>query len=88
MNRDGVSYLDLADAYARGDSANAVNASWGPAYSWVLAVESATVAHRRETADGTSEVPKPPRQPRQAPRMWQELEGRAFSEISCRRTTP
>jgi len=38
MNPDGVSYLDVADAYLRGDWKMAVNAMWSPLYSWFLAV--------------------------------------------------
>ena len=33
---DGVSYLDIGDAYFRGDWAAAVNAYWSPMYSWWL----------------------------------------------------
>jgi hypothetical protein len=36
MNPDGISYLDLADAYLRGDFHAALNAYWSPAYSWLL----------------------------------------------------
>jgi len=36
MNPDGVSYLDIAQAYARGDWQGAVNAYWSPLYSWLL----------------------------------------------------
>jgi len=36
MNQDGVSYLDIADAYWRGDWHNAINAYWSPLYSWIL----------------------------------------------------
>jgi hypothetical protein len=36
LNVDGVSYLDVADAYLRGDAA-AVNGHWSPLYSWILA---------------------------------------------------
>ena len=36
MNPDGISYLDIADAYMRGDRATAVNAVWSPLYSWIL----------------------------------------------------
>jgi hypothetical protein len=36
MNADGISYLDIGDAYMRGDWQNAVNAVWSPMYSWVL----------------------------------------------------
>jgi hypothetical protein len=34
---DLVSYLDTADAYARGDWAAAINGYWNPLYSWLLA---------------------------------------------------
>lgn len=37
MNPDGVSYLDIADAYLRGDWQQAVNSYWGPLYSWLIA---------------------------------------------------
>ncbi len=36
MGADGMSYLDIADAYIRGDWENAVNATWSPLYSWLL----------------------------------------------------
>ncbi|MGH9941197.1 MAG: hypothetical protein ACRD9R_02430 [Pyrinomonadaceae bacterium] len=36
MNLDGISYLDMGDAYLRGDWAMAVNAYWSPLYSWLL----------------------------------------------------
>ncbi len=36
MNADGISYLDLGDAWARGDWTGAVNAYWSPMYSWLL----------------------------------------------------
>lgn len=36
MNPDGVSYLDIGDAYFRGDFSTAINAYWSPFYSWVL----------------------------------------------------
>lgn len=35
---DGISYLDIAWAYARGDWSHAINAYWGPLFSWILAV--------------------------------------------------
>ena len=43
-NPAGIAYLDIADAYRRGDLANAVNAYWSPLYSWLLAL--ATLALR------------------------------------------
>lgn len=36
MNADGIVYLDIGDAYLRGDWANAINPVWSPLYSWVL----------------------------------------------------
>jgi hypothetical protein len=36
MNPDGVSYLDIGDAYWRHDWHNAINAYWSPLYSWIL----------------------------------------------------
>ena len=36
MNPDGISYLDMGDAYLRGDWDMAVNAYWSPLYSWLL----------------------------------------------------
>ncbi len=38
MNPDGVSYLDMADAYLRGDWGMAINAQWSPMYSWLLSL--------------------------------------------------
>lgn len=36
MNADGIAYLDIGDAYFRGDWATAVNPVWSPLYSWIL----------------------------------------------------
>jgi hypothetical protein len=36
MNPDGISYLDMGDAYLRGDWSTALNAQWSPLYSWLL----------------------------------------------------
>ena len=36
MNPDGISYLDMGDAYLRGDWHMAINAYWSPLYSWIL----------------------------------------------------
>ena len=36
MYPDGISYLDVGDAYWRGDWHNAINAYWSPLYSWIL----------------------------------------------------
>jgi 4-amino-4-deoxy-L-arabinose transferase-like glycosyltransferase len=35
---DGISYLDMADAYVRGDWRAALNGVWSPLYSWLLAL--------------------------------------------------
>jgi len=36
VSPDGISYLDMGDAYLRGDWQMAVNAYWSPLYSWLL----------------------------------------------------
>ncbi len=36
MNADGISYLDIGDAYIRGDWHSAINSIWSPMYSWIL----------------------------------------------------
>jgi hypothetical protein len=36
MGPDGISYLDIGDAYFRGDWNMALNAYWSPFYSWLL----------------------------------------------------
>ena len=38
MNEDGISYLDLGDAYFNGDWSAVVNGIWSPAYAWVIAL--------------------------------------------------
>ncbi len=38
MNPDGISYLDLGDAFAKHDWAHAVNAWWSPGYPWILGI--------------------------------------------------
>ncbi len=38
MNPDGISYLDMGDAYFRGDWKMAINAYWSPLYSWIVAL--------------------------------------------------
>ena len=36
INPDGISYLDMGDAFWRGDWHTAINAYWSPLYSWIL----------------------------------------------------
>jgi len=36
MNPDGMCYLDMAEAYLRGDWDMAINGHWSPLYSWLL----------------------------------------------------
>jgi hypothetical protein len=36
MGADGIAYLDMGDAYWRGDWHMAINALWSPLYSWLL----------------------------------------------------
>jgi hypothetical protein len=43
MNPDGVSYLDIAGACARGDLAASLNPYWSPLYPWLLAGALAVV---------------------------------------------
>src|SRR3989442_15560396 len=38
MNPDGVSYLDMGDAFVRRDWVNALNAYWSPLYGWLLGI--------------------------------------------------
>jgi hypothetical protein len=42
-NPDGVSYLDVADAYREGRWGDAPNGYWSPLYSWLLAGAAAVV---------------------------------------------
>jgi len=35
---DGISYIEIASAYAHGDWPNAINSYWSPLYSWILAL--------------------------------------------------
>lgn len=35
-SEDAVSYLDIGDAYLKGDWGSAINAYWSPLYSWLL----------------------------------------------------
>jgi len=37
MGPDGVSYVSIAEKYAAGNLTDAVNAYWGPLYSWLMA---------------------------------------------------
>lgn len=36
MNPDGISYLDIGDAFTRPDWYHAINAIWSPLYGWLL----------------------------------------------------
>ncbi|MBE9225699.1 hypothetical protein IQ264_09720 [Phormidium sp. LEGE 05292] len=36
FSEDGLSYIDIADAYLRGDWQAAINGNWSPLYSWIL----------------------------------------------------
>jgi hypothetical protein len=45
----GVSYLDMGDAYFRGDWVTAINAFWSPLYSWLLGLAMYLVRPSRET---------------------------------------
>jgi hypothetical protein len=43
MNSDGISYLDIGDAYFRGDWTNAINPVWSPLYSWILGLANLVI---------------------------------------------
>lgn len=43
MNPDGIAYLDIADAYMRGDFQHAINTVWSPLYSLLLGPAVAAV---------------------------------------------
>lgn len=43
MNADGISYLDMADAFLRGDWTMAVSTVWSPLYAWLVAFGSAVL---------------------------------------------
>jgi hypothetical protein len=36
VDADGINYLDMGDAYIRGDGHMAINALWSPFYAWLL----------------------------------------------------
>jgi hypothetical protein len=36
MNPDGIAYLDMGDAYLRGDWSTALRSHWSPLYAWLL----------------------------------------------------
>ncbi|MFB2833906.1 glycosyltransferase family 39 protein [Floridanema evergladense] len=36
FSEDSISYIDVADAYLRGDWQAAINGNWSPLYSWIL----------------------------------------------------
>jgi len=38
MAFDGINYLDMGDAYLRGDWHTAINGYWNPLYSWILGI--------------------------------------------------
>ncbi len=38
MAYDGTSYLDMGDAYMRGDWHTAINGYWNPLYAWILGI--------------------------------------------------
>jgi hypothetical protein len=39
MGNDGVPYLDMADAYLRGDWHTALNGYWNPLYAWLIGLD-------------------------------------------------
>lgn len=47
---DGISYLEIADAYARRDWSAALNSHWSPMYSWLLALANVVIRPSPEWA--------------------------------------
>jgi hypothetical protein len=43
MNADGITYLDMADAYVRRDWEMAISTVWSPLYAWLLAAGRAAL---------------------------------------------
>ena len=43
MDPDSISYLDMGEAYLRGDWERAINAHWSPLYSWLLGLSLAVL---------------------------------------------
>jgi hypothetical protein len=43
MNPDGIAYLDMGDAFLRGDWATAINGTWSPLYALLLGLVMAAV---------------------------------------------
>ncbi len=44
VNADGISYIEVGDAWLRGDWKHAINGYWSPLYSWMIALTK-LVAH-------------------------------------------
>lgn len=49
MNADGISYLDIGDAYFRADWVNAINPVWSPLYSWILGLANFAIRPSMES---------------------------------------
>jgi hypothetical protein len=45
LNPDGISYISIAEKYARGDWSQAINGYWGPLYSILLSLISIAIAN-------------------------------------------
>jgi hypothetical protein len=45
LNPDGISYISIAEKYARGDWSQAINGYWGPLYSILLSIVSIVIAN-------------------------------------------
>lgn len=43
VDTDIISYLDIADAYLRGDWSMALNGQWNPFYAWLLVLMQLSV---------------------------------------------
>ena len=49
---DGLSYIEIGEAYFRGDWKHAINGYWSPAYSWVLGF-ALSLVHPSRTMEST-----------------------------------
>ena len=38
VNPDGLSYIDMGEAYIRGDWDMAINTYWSPLYAWLIGI--------------------------------------------------
>jgi len=54
--QDAISYLDIADAYSRGDFSTAISSYWSPLYSWLIVVAFPILHARPETEAASMKI--------------------------------